>query len=130
MDEWFYSRCMKKTSIDSNRYFIIDQGRFIMVILYDDDLILIRSDESLITWFKNELIREFEMTDLGELNYFLGLEVRHHYKNLVLSQVKYSLKILDNFKMKNYKSISSPMDSLSKLRVDDICKEVDSNLFI
>jgi len=121
---------MKKTSIDSNRYFIIDQGRFIMVILYDDDLILIRSDESLITWFKNELIREFEMTDLGELNYFLGLEVRHHYKNLVLSQVKYSLKILDNFKMKNYKSISSPMDSLSKLRVDDICKEVDSNLFI
>ena len=43
--------------------------------LYVDDLIFTRNDESLSTSFKHSRMQEFEMTDLGKMMYFLGLEI-------------------------------------------------------
>ncbi|GAA0152571.1 hypothetical protein LIER_37516 [Lithospermum erythrorhizon] len=51
------------------------EGRFIIVIIYIDDLVCTREDEELIADFKASMLREFDMTDLGVMFYFLGIEV-------------------------------------------------------
>ena len=88
----------------------------IILILYVDDLLII-GDDHLIDQCKKDLIREFEMKDLGLLHYFLGLEVRQNSDNIILNQGKYTLDILKRFGMWNYKSMSSPMETnLHKLK--------------
>jgi len=49
---------------------------FLTIVLYVDDLIFMGSDETLVEEFKEEMKEEFEMTDLGLLKYFLGIEVQ------------------------------------------------------
>ena len=47
----------------------------IILVLYVDDLILTSSDPKLITHVKSSLKQNFEMSDLGHLHYFIGLQV-------------------------------------------------------
>ena len=51
------------------------QGIFLLVCLYVDDLIFTGNDETLFSSFKHSMMKEFDMTDLGRMRYFLGLEV-------------------------------------------------------
>ena len=87
----------------------------IILILYVDDL-LITGDDNLIHQCRKDLIREFEMKDLG-LHYFLGLEVWQNFDSIILNQEKYTLDILKRFGMCNSKPMSSPMETnLHKLK--------------
>ena len=51
-------------------------GKLLIIVLYVRDLIL-TGDEQLITSFKEDLAKEFEMKDMGLLHYFVGLEIWH-----------------------------------------------------
>lgn len=55
------------------------------------------------------------MTDLGDLHFFLGMEVTRHSDHLNLSQTKYTLDFLQRVGMQDAKPISSPVVSGSKL---------------
>ena len=63
-----------KSELDSNLYYIVVDGKFLILVLYVDDLILI-GDDKLIYSFKENLAREFKMKDMGLIQCFLGLEV-------------------------------------------------------
>jgi Reverse transcriptase (RNA-dependent DNA polymerase) len=63
------------------------------------NLIFIKNNRDMIEKFKLEMTREFEMTDLGLMSYFLGLEVRHENSKIFVSQEVYAKKILKKFKM-------------------------------
>lgn len=52
------------------------RSNLLIVCLYVDDLLVTASSEPEITSFKQSMMREFEMTDLGELSYFLGIEFK------------------------------------------------------
>ena len=66
------------------------QGMFLLVCLYVDDLIFTRNDESLFSSFKHSMMKEFEMTDLGQMRYFLGLEVLQQSDGIFVCQKKYA----------------------------------------
>ena len=53
------------------------EHNILMVCLYVDDIIYMGSSNSLVTEFKNCMMNKFEMSDLGLLHYFLGLEVKY-----------------------------------------------------
>jgi len=63
-----------KSEEDVNLYHIVVKGKFLIIILYVDDLIL-TSDDQLIMDCKEDLAREFEMKDMGLMRYFFGMEV-------------------------------------------------------
>jgi Reverse transcriptase (RNA-dependent DNA polymerase) len=65
-----------------------------MVLIYMDDLIIIRSDEQEIRLIKHQLRDKFDIKDLGYLKYLLGIEVACSKKGLFLSQRKYILDLL------------------------------------
>ena len=74
IDRFLKSLGFTKSKADSNLYYkVVDKGSVIL-LLYVDDLFLI-GEEKLIVDCKRKLAAEFEMKDLGQMHYFLGLEV-------------------------------------------------------
>lgn len=66
-------------------------ANLLIVCLYVDDLLITGSDEEEISHFKQSMMSEFEMTDLGKLNYFLGMEFLSTKKGIFMTQRKYML---------------------------------------
>lgn len=79
------------------------------ILLYVDDLIVTRSSKQSIAAFENSLRREFPIKNLGQLHYFLGVEVTHGPAGLLLSQHQYAVDILKRAGMENCKPIGTPV---------------------
>ncbi|XP_021758565.1 uncharacterized protein LOC110723521 [Chenopodium quinoa] len=67
---------------------------FIIAAVYVDDIILTGTDLGVITTLKNHLHKVFSIKDLGELHYFLGIEVSHKKQSIILTQKKFSKELL------------------------------------
>eukprot|EP00253_Pinus_taeda_P022773 PITA_22773 len=100
----------------------------IILVIYVDDLILTGSDPNLIN-VKSSLKKKFEMTDLGHLHYFLGLQVLQSKEGISLSQSKYACDILCHFHMEDCKPAPSPFQCGVKLSVSCTSPEVDATLY-
>ncbi|GJY32781.1 ribonuclease H-like domain-containing protein [Tanacetum coccineum] len=87
------------------------------LLLYVDDIVLTASSDILLQQIIRSLHQEFAMTDLGTLNYFLGISVSRDSSGLFLSQKKYIVEILDRAHMVNCNSSRTPVDTESKLEV-------------
>nr|GEX90367.1 ribonuclease H-like domain-containing protein [Tanacetum cinerariifolium] len=68
----------------------------------------------------DSLHKEFDMTDLEALNYFLGISAVRHPTGLFLSQKKYALQLLERAHMANYNPSRTPVDTDTKLGPDDV----------
>ncbi|KAJ8747665.1 hypothetical protein K2173_012529 [Erythroxylum novogranatense] len=86
-----------------------DDGKLLIVSLYVDDLIFTGNDEKLFTEFKESMKREFDMTDLGKMKYFLSLEVCQRSDGMFISQKKFASEILQKFGMEMSKAVCSPI---------------------
>ncbi|KAK3038082.1 hypothetical protein RJ639_031636 [Escallonia herrerae] len=69
-------------------------GDIFFVCLYVDDLILTGNNPKMFEEFKKEMAREFEMTDIGLMSYYLGIEVRQMEDGIFISQEAYAKEIL------------------------------------
>nr|GEU76496.1 ribonuclease H-like domain-containing protein [Tanacetum cinerariifolium] len=107
---WFYhSRC--NTSL-----FIYQQGSQVAYLLiYVDDIILTASSAALLQQIITSLHHEFNMTDLGALNYFHGISATRSSTGLFLSQKKYACEPLEHANMVNCNPSWTPVDTDSKL---------------
>jgi hypothetical protein len=83
--------------------------------MYIDDIVLTASSTRLLDWITVSLRSEFAMTDMGSLQYFLGIAVTHESSFMHLSQAKYAAEILDNTGMTACKSTMTPVDMSPKL---------------
>ena len=72
---------------------------------------------------------EFEMSHMGELNYFLGLQIKQMKDENFISQCMYAKKLLKRFGMKNYDSKSTPMSTTTFLDKNENGKSVDQKLY-
>jgi len=73
--------------------------------------------------------REFEMTDVGLMSYYLGLEVNQMEDEIFISQESYTKEILKKFNMLDCNSVNTPMDSGTKLSKFDEGEKVDPIFF-
>ncbi|KAG8481269.1 hypothetical protein CXB51_026034 [Gossypium anomalum] len=87
----------------------------LIVSVYVDDLLVTGSRIDLINDFKTQMQEVFDMTDLGVMTYFLGMEVNQSDRGIFISQHTFALKILDKFCMTNCKSVSTPVARWEKL---------------
>ncbi|XP_019158040.1 PREDICTED: uncharacterized protein LOC109154767 [Ipomoea nil] len=84
-------------------------GKFIVVLVYVDDILVASPDINLIRELKHYLDDAFKIKDLGELGYFLGIEARRDETGLNLCQMKYALDILAEAGFLECKPASTPM---------------------
>jgi Reverse transcriptase (RNA-dependent DNA polymerase) len=110
-------------------YLKVQKDDILFVALYVDDLIFTGNNRDMIEKFKLEIIKEFEMTDLGLMSYFLGLEVRQENSGIFVSQEAYAKEILKKFKMVECNPVNTPVESGTKLSRYDEGKAVDATLY-
>jgi hypothetical protein len=92
-------------------YIKAGDGKILIVVLYVDDLVFIRDDDFLIVNFKEAMKREFEMTHLGLLRYFIGIKVKKMHDGIFISQEKYATKVLNRFRMQ-YRKPSPTLETI------------------
>ena len=122
--QWFMKFDQKVTEIgfienkvDDCIYFKCIGSRFIFLILYVDDILLASNDLNLLLETKSLLSRTFDMKDLGEASFVLGIEIiRDRSRNLLgISQKAYIEKVLKRFNMECCSGGEVPMSKGDKL---------------
>ncbi|GJU83329.1 retrovirus-related pol polyprotein from transposon TNT 1-94 [Tanacetum coccineum] len=115
----------QKGSIDTTR-FIKKNGKHIMLIqIYVDDIIFGSTNPKYCTKFSELMVKRFEMSMMGEMKFFLGLQVNQFSNGIFVNQSKYILDILKRFGMENYDTVPTPMVEQAKLKLDLVGKPVD-----
>ncbi len=96
----------------------IDHG-IIVIVIYVDDLIITGDSDADISNLKKLLKQKFKTKDLGELRYFLGIEVIHSPKGIWLLQRQYALNKLSEYGMMGCKPILIPLEQNVKFNADE-----------
>jgi hypothetical protein len=80
-----------------NLYYYLVTGQAIVLLLYVNDLLIIRNHRKKINWIKEQLMQHFEMTNLRKMNYYLKIKFIYLEKGIFMSQEDYTTKTLELF---------------------------------
>jgi hypothetical protein len=99
------------------------------VLVYVDDIIFGCNKDSLVQWFASTMEFEFEMSMIGELSFFLGLQITQRSEGMFISQEKYLREMLKRFQMEDSKPMGTPMVVEGKLSKDEDSPNVDQSSY-
>ena len=102
---------------------------YIFVQIYVDDIIFGSTNDLLCKEFETVMHKKFQMSSMGELTYFLGLQVKQVQNGIFINQSKYVQDILVKFKFQDCKSASTPVDTRCKLTPDLEGEDVDQHSY-
>nr|GEX00247.1 hypothetical protein [Tanacetum cinerariifolium] len=106
--------------------FIKKKGKHIMLIqIYVDDIIFGSTNPKYCIKFLDLMVKCFEMSMMGEIKIFLGLQVNQFSNGIFINQSKYILNILKRFGMEKCDTFPTPMVEQAKLKLDLVGKPVD-----
>ncbi|KAE8666843.1 hypothetical protein F3Y22_tig00112490pilonHSYRG00048 [Hibiscus syriacus] len=129
IDKYFQENGFNKCPYEHALYIKIKDEDILIVCLYVDDLIFTGSNPSMFNEFKDVMMKEFEMTDMGLMAYYLGIEVKQQNDGIFISQESYAKEILKKFKMENCKPISTPAEYGIKMTKHEEGESVDPTFF-
>ncbi|WVZ81003.1 hypothetical protein U9M48_028430 [Paspalum notatum var. saurae] len=104
-------------------------GDTLIVQIYVDDTIFGGSSHALVSSFAEQMSREFEMSLMGELQFFLGLQIKQGLEGTFVHQAKYTRDKLKKFKMGDSKPMTTPMSTNTALDADEDGEAVDQKEF-
>ncbi|GJR71053.1 putative ribonuclease H-like domain-containing protein [Tanacetum coccineum] len=119
----------QKGKIDKTLFIRRDKGNILLVQVYVDDIIFGSTKKSLCTEFEKMMHKKFQMSSMGELTFFLGLQVKQKEDGIFISQDKYMIEILKKFGFTDVKTASTPMETQKVFLKDEDGKEVDVHLY-
>jgi hypothetical protein len=129
MDNFIIDTRFYRCHSDPNVYTKKVGSNLIILVLYVDDLVLTGSDSKILNHVKTSLKKKFEMTDLGFLHYFLGLQVLQTNEGIFISHSKYACDLLSRFHMIDCKPTTSPFQSGVEITSTCTSPEVDATLY-
>ncbi|GJR95131.1 putative ribonuclease H-like domain-containing protein [Tanacetum coccineum] len=106
-----------------------DKCDILLVQVYIDDIIFGSTKKSLCIEFEKMMHKKFQMSSMGELTFFLGLQVKQKKDGIFISQDKYVTEILKKFGFTDVKTASTPMETQKLLLKDKDGEEVDVHLY-
>ncbi|GJX76796.1 putative ribonuclease H-like domain-containing protein [Tanacetum coccineum] len=119
----------RKGKIDKTLFIRRDKGDILLVQVYIDDIIFGSTKKSLCTEFEKMMHKKFQMSSMGKLTFFLGLQVKQKEDGIFLSQDKYVTEILKKFSFSDVKTASTPMETHKPLLKYADGEDVDEHLY-
>ncbi|GJX48210.1 putative ribonuclease H-like domain-containing protein [Tanacetum coccineum] len=105
------------------------KGDILLVQVYVDDIIFGSTKKSLCTDFEQIMHKRFQMSSMGELTFFLGLQVKQKEDGIFISQDKYVGEILKKFGFSSVRTANTPMETNKVLTKDEDGEDVDVHLY-
>jgi hypothetical protein len=103
---------------------------FLLVQIYADDIIFGGSSHSLVSRFQEMMVSEFQMSMMGELTFFLGIQVKQMNQGTFVHQAKYTKDLMKKFNMAELKSVSTPMSTAASFGPDEDGEAVDQREYM
>ncbi|GJS41352.1 putative ribonuclease H-like domain-containing protein [Tanacetum coccineum] len=119
----------RRGTIDKTLFIKKDKDDILLVQVYVDDIIFGSTKKSLCTEFEQMMHKRFQMSSMGELTFFLGLQVKQKDDGIFISQDKYVADILKKFDFATVKTASTPMETNKALLKDEEAADVDVHLY-
>jgi hypothetical protein len=101
LDKYLHQAGFRKGSAENNLYIKVSEGNILLIEVYVDDIIFGSDDDRLSRKFSKDMQNEFEMSLLGELSFFLGLQICQRNQGIFISQTKYIREMLKRFRMED-----------------------------
>ncbi|GJW74090.1 retrovirus-related pol polyprotein from transposon TNT 1-94 [Tanacetum coccineum] len=118
----------KRGTIDKTLFIKRDKKDIMLVQVYVDDIIFGSTNKSWCDEFEALMKSRFQMSSMGELTFFLGLQVKQNKGGIFISQDKYVAEILKKFDLVNVKVAITPMETKVPLTKDEEAIDVDVHL--
>ncbi|GJY06964.1 putative ribonuclease H-like domain-containing protein [Tanacetum coccineum] len=123
-----------KDSDFPNRVYKVEKGTLWIAsssksLVYVDGIIFRSTKKMLCTEFEKMMHKKFQMSSIGELTFFLGLQVKQKEDGIFISQDKYVIEILKKFGFSDVKTASTPMETHKPLLKDADGKDVDKHMY-
>jgi hypothetical protein len=125
IDSFLREKKFVKCTIEHGVYVRRSNNELLILCLYVDDLLITASCKKEIKDFKGDLNKEFEMSDLGDISYFLGIEFYKSGRGLMMHQRRYAGEILKRFEMQDCNPTSTPAEPRLQLSKDSDSDDVD-----
>jgi hypothetical protein len=112
--------------------YVASEGEIFIIAVYVDDLLLAGTNEKQMNEIKRNLAKQFRTKDMGELHYFLGVNVIHDRNagTIWIGQPTYAENLLRKYGMENAKTIDTPVEGNSKLvKTQDDSECVDTEMY-
>ncbi|GKA08701.1 ribonuclease H-like domain, reverse transcriptase, RNA-dependent DNA polymerase [Tanacetum coccineum] len=119
----------RRGAIDKTLFIKKDRRDIMLVQVYVDDIIFGSTKSSMVKDFEELMQKEFKMSSMGELTFFLGLQVKQSNAGIFLSQDKYVKDILNKFDFRTIKPASTPIEAHKSLGKDEEGEDVDVHLY-
>ncbi|GJT72675.1 retrovirus-related pol polyprotein from transposon TNT 1-94 [Tanacetum coccineum] len=119
----------KMGMVDNTLFTKKKSSNLIIVQIYVDDIIFGSTCQDMCDEFAKIMHDEFEMSMMGELNFFLGLQIKQMEDGIFFNQSKYIKEMLKKFGLEESKPMKTPMSSDTKLTKDEECESVDSTKY-
>jgi histone deacetylase 1/2 len=122
----WYSRLSSKlqqigflpSKADTSLFYYKKNGVIIFMLVYVDDIIVVSSCSKAVEALLQDLRTDFALKDLGQMSYFLGIEVKKVKEGIFLSQQKYAFDIVKRANMHLCKPLNTPLSPSEKLSVE------------
>ncbi|GJT39928.1 retrovirus-related pol polyprotein from transposon TNT 1-94 [Tanacetum coccineum] len=115
--------------VDNTLFTKKKSSNLIIIQIYVDDIIFCSTCQDMCDEFAKIMHDEFEMSMMGELNFFLGLQIKQIEDGIFFNQSKYIKEMLKKFSLEDSKPMKTPMSSDTKLTKDEECESVDSTKY-
>lgn len=129
IEAYFIKEGFESSNSEQTLFIKQEGGKILIVSIYVDDLLFTGNDDELLDGFKQSMKKEFDMTDLGRMRHFLGIEVVQRDDGIFICQRKYADEVIKRFGMQNFNHVGNPMVPGQKIGRDEAGVKVDPTLY-
>ncbi|GJY61508.1 putative ribonuclease H-like domain-containing protein [Tanacetum coccineum] len=119
----------RRGTIDKTLFIKKKKSDIMLVQVYVDDIIFGSTKKSMCTEFEECMHKRFQMSSMGELTFFLGLQVKQQPDGIFISQDKYVADILKKFDFLSIRTATTPIESNKPLVKDEDGVDVDVHVY-
>ncbi|KAI4312035.1 hypothetical protein MLD38_036891 [Melastoma candidum] len=129
LSQFLIEKGYRKGKVDTT-LFLKEHGTELLIVqIYVDDIIFGSTNNTLCNEFAELMKGEFEMSMMGELTFFLGLQIRQTSEGTFIHQEKYTKQLLKKYELSNSKHLSTPMSTNAIVEKDETGKDAYPSLY-